>query len=141
MKTVISKWVFAAAVISAISCNKKDEIKINSYTYVLEPVSSSKIFNGDQYSFGAIDFSNANDAALQIKTASDTANCSQWHVYLVSSNGDMYYVPGVGENKVTTYNTYRNYSNYTKTLTIVVSRVSGPVEKYASVIVKRMNWR
>ncbi len=124
-----------------LSCKKNDVPESTGYAFKLEPLSVSKISNGDQYMFGSIDFSSTFDVALQIKTAQDTANCSIWNIYLVTANGDKYFVSGLGANKTSYYYTHHFYSSSNEQVSLIIARTSGVAETYSSILVTRYNWR
>ena len=141
MKVLGSFFCFALLSVTIISCKKNDTPDRTGYNTKFEPKSISAIENGHQYSFGPINFGTTPEFSLQIRTTSDTANCSIWNVYLVSSDGKKYYIPGYGANGVSYYYADHYYSTTNRMLSIIVKHVSGPPEDYASILVINSYWR
>jgi hypothetical protein len=132
----ISSLIFFAI----ISC-KKNSVSDAGYNIKKEPVNITEITNGHQYSFSNINFATTPEIALQIKTAIDTANCSIWSIYLVSTNGTKYLISGSGKEGASYYYTHRYYSQTGGKLNIIITKTSGTGEEYASVLIRRLNWR
>lgn len=123
-----------------ISC-KKNNASETGYAFKQDPVNITETANGHQYTFGPVNFATNPEVALQVKTDIDTANCSIWSVYLVSTKGTKYLISGSGEEGSSYYYTHRYYSQTNGKLNIIITKTSGAGEQYASVLVTRLNWR